>query len=850
MKTLRFSLDGAWEFRRTDDGSPGEWMAGRVPGCVQTDLMAAGRLADPFFGMNEDAVQWVGRSRWAYRRRFDAPALPAGARAYLVFEGLDTFARVLLNGQPVGSADNMFMPWHFDVTEALAAGDNEVCVLFDSTEGQAKALAAAYGVPLASVARTPNAPFVRKAPCHFGWDWGPTLLTVGIWRPVRLEIIPRALIAALDAWGDPAEDGTGTLHVATKAQGPAMEGLTLEVAAKAPKGRTVVGRAEAPLQDGRAAVAIPVAGAELWWPNGLGGQPLYRLTLRLRAGRKIVDERAVRVGIRRLELVREPDAWGRSFHFRVNGRAFFAKGANWIPADAFPARVTTEAYRRLVADCAGVGMNMLRVWGGGYFEDERFYDACDECGILVWQDFLFSCALYPGDDDAFAENVRLEAEAAVRRLRSHTCLAVWAGNNEIESGWFEWGWSKTHPERVWRGYERIFHDILPAAVAAFDGRRAYIPSSPTSHEVGHPNDPASGDSHYWNVWHGQGDHRNYLDSQHRFVSEFGFQSIPAMETMCAAIPGDQMRLDSPAMLQHQKSSGGNEKIDRAVRQWFGPSKDFAALAYLSQVYQALALQTGVEHWRRSAPRTMGALYWQANDCWPVLSWASLDYFGRWKALHYAARRFFAPYLVSGLSDEQGVRVWTTADFEAAPADAELTWQVRTHDGRLLRQGRRAERLEPGKTSEPLELCWADVSDEGAAALYAVAELRVNGKAVGRALLLSGPPAGAPLADPGIRTRVRRARAGAVVEVAASHLALAACLTAEGIPGRFADNFFDLLPGERRAVRLLTEEPLDAAGVEGLARRLRVMSLYDARIPRARRRPLGPQPLTRGADPIR
>lgn len=828
MRTPRLSLDGAWEFCRTDAESPGEWLPGRVPGCVQTDLMVAGRLDDPFFGTNENEAQWVGRARWAYRRRFDAPALAAGARAYLVFEGLDTFARVFLNGVPVGSADNMFILWRFDVTEALAEGANEVSVSFDSTEARAKVLAEAYGIPLASAARAPNAPFVRKAQCHFGWDWGPTLLTVGIWRPVRLEVVPRARIASLDAWGDPAEGGTAVLHAVIEAQGSSLEGLTVEAVARAPTGRAVVGRAEVPLKDGRAAIAIPMAAARLWWPNGMGAQPLYRLGLRLRAGRSVVDEGTVRVGIRHLELVREPDAWGRSFHFRVNGRPLFAKGANWIPADAFPARVTTEDCRRLVADCAAVGMNMLRVWGGGYFEDPPFYDACDEHGILVWQDFLFGCALYPGDDDAFAENVRLEAEAAVKRLRPHTCLALWAGNNEIESGWFEWGWSKTHPERIWRAYERIFHDILPAAVAAFDGRRAYIPSSPTSQEVGHPNDPASGDAHLWNVWHGQDDHAGYLKCDHRFVSEFGFQSIPAMETMRAAIPADEMRLDSPAMLQHQKSPGGNEKVDRAVRRWFGRPKDFASLVYLSQVYQALTVRTGVEHWRRSAPRTMGALYWQANDCWPVASWAGLDFFGRWKALHYAARRFFAPYLASGLSDEQGARVWATADFEAPPANAELIWQVRTCDGRVLREGYRPERLEPGRTSEPLEIRWADAFDGPAAPLYAVAELRVDGKAVSRTVLLATPPADAPLADPGLCIKTRKARGGAVVDVAAKRLALAVYLEAEGCPGRFADNFFDLLPGEKRAVKFMAQEPLGAADVENLARRLRVMTLYDAR----------------------
>ena len=321
---------------------------------------------------------------------------------------------------------------------------------------------------------------------------------------------------------------------------------------------------------------------------------------------------------------------------------------------------------------------------------------CDEFGILIWQDFMFACALYPGDEPAFAANVEREAEAVVKRLRRHTCLAIWAGNNENESGWFEWGWAKKHPH-AWAGYERVYHDILPKTVAAFDPRHPYIPSSPTSHEVGHPNDPATGDCHYWNVWHGQGDHRDYLQSHHRFISEFGFQSLPLMETLKTAIPADEMHLDSPAMLLHQKSGNGNEKIGRAVREWLGEAKDFSSLVYLSQVYQAMAVRHGVEHWRRSAPRTMGALYWQANDCWPVASWASLDFFGRWKALHHAAQRFFAPYLVSAISEGEAAKVWATADFGTPAAKAKLVLTVFSFDGRLVRKDSKDLALESGKT---------------------------------------------------------------------------------------------------------------------------------------------------------
>lgn len=830
MRTRRVDLGGsAWQFRRTDGDSSGDWAPAAVPGCVQTDLMALGRLEDPFVGTNEDRVQWVGAARWAYRRTFVAEALPRGAQAYLVFDGLDTFATVTLNGRAVGTADNMFMPWRFEVTDSLAAGENELVVAFDSTEARAKAAADAYGTPLKNCARAVNAPFVRKPACHFGWDWGPTVLTVGIWRPVRLEIVSRAWLSDVDAWGEPADGTAGRLFAAIEVAGPKTEGLTLSVAATAPDGKTPVGQAEVPVTGGHAAATIDVPNADLWWPNGLGGQPLYTLRLRLMAGRRVVDERRVRVGIRRLELVQEPDAYGRSFFFRVNGAPLFAKGANWIPADTFPARVTPALYRDLVASCAAVNMNMLRIWGGGYYEDEVFYDLCDEYGLLVWQDFMYACALYPGDDPAFAANIGAEAEAAIRQLRRHTCLALWCGNNEMESGWFEWGWDKQHPAAVYAAYERIFHDILPKAAAALDPRRAYIRSSPTSWEVGKPNDPASGDTHFWGVWHGQGSHLNYLDSTHRFVSEFGYQSIPSLETMGPVIPAEERRLESPAMLQHQKSGGGNEKIGKATTLWLGQPKDFESLIYLSQVYQALAIRTGVEHWRRLAPRTMGTLYWQANDCWPVMSWASLDFHGRWKALHYAARRFNQPYLVSGLADETSARVWYTADPAAEAARGDLAWQVRTWDGRVLKEGRSPVALTPGETPPPVEVRWADIAGATPEAAYLAAELSLGGTAVGRTILAPLPLSKVALPDPGLTVKIRARGHSAEVTVAAKAVALSVSLEAPGTAGRFDDNFFDLLPGEKRTVRLLAAAPLGKEGVAALAAGLKVLTVYNARV---------------------
>ncbi len=801
MQITRLDLCAGWTLRQADAKNV-EPIPATVPGSVQADLLVAGHIPDPFYGTNEDRVQWVGQAAWEYRIVFEAPELPGpDARAALVFEGLDTFATITLNGRPVGTADNMFRPWRFDVTDALAAGKNELVVRFDSAEAKADEAAAAYGFDLPQTTQSkPHRGFVRKAQCHFGWDWGPQLVCVGLWRPVRLEIVPRARIAGLDAWGEPGENGAGTLGLSVEVGGPRPEGLALECVATSPEGDEV-GRVRVPVEDGRATARIALARAALWWPAGLGAQPLYGLDARLVDGEALVDRTSVRVGIRRLELVREPDEWGESFHFRANGVDFFAKGANWVPADALPTRMTPGRYRRLLADGRDAGMNMLRVWGGGFYEDPAFYHLCDEMGLLVWQDFMYACALYPGDDDAFLAGARAEAEWVVRRLRRHTSLALWCGNNECEEGWHFWGWKDACPPRVWQGYLRLFHEMLPAVVAEHDRRRPYIPSSPhstDSHERGDARGEASGDCHVWSVWFGSLDGRTYIESGARFASEFGFQSFPPLATLRAALPVDAMRIDSPAMLHHQRSKDGNAKILEALRTWAGEPRDFAALVYLSQVYQARTLRLGVEHFRRAAPRTMGTLYWQANDCWPVASWSSLDYHGRWKALHYAARRFYAPLLVSGLADETGATFWATADFGAEPREAEVAWQVLRWDGAELENAARRVTLRPGTTARAARIVWDDLGARPEE-VYVAAALRDPGAAEpwSRALVLPVAPVRVALPDPGLELAPEGENA---VRVRARNVALAVALEAEGEDGRFEDSFFNLLPGEARVIR--------------------------------------------------
>jgi beta-mannosidase len=623
-----------------------EWLPAQVPGCVHTDLLAQDRIPDPFVADNELQVQWVTERDWEYRLTFDASVdLLAEVRVFLVCNGLDTLAEVAFNGQPLGRTDNMFRRYRWNVTERLAEGANEVRVVFFSPTAFIRARQAER--PLVSPSRSiPGGPHIRKAPCQFGWDWGPQLPPIGIWKEIRLE---GHTTARLEDVHLRQRHTDGAVVVSADVGVERWQGADLKVVLRLTppgggdgeetwfwlKNQASVGETE-----------IEVADPQLWWPNGYGPQPLYGIEVKLYQGETLLDQRCFQIGLRTLELRQEPDAFGTSFTFVVNGVPVFTKGANWIPADSFPTRISDEYLEHLIRSAADVHMNMLRVWGGGLYEEERFYDLCDRYGILVWQDFIFSCSIYP-DDEVFFENVRVEAIENIRRLRHRASLALWCGNNEMEEEWDKWGWDTPEQQRLRDGYDRMFHRLLPELCAAEDPDRPYWPSSPSSDTpFVQPTSVRAGDTHNWEVWHESRPFEAYRDHDSRFVSEFGFQSLPPIETIRTYADEADWNMTSYMMEHHQRNAAGNGKIITYMTDHFRLPKDFSSLVYLSQLLQAEAVRTGVEYWRRNRRCTSGALYWQLNDCWPVASWASLDCFGRWKALHYAARRFFAPVLLS------------------------------------------------------------------------------------------------------------------------------------------------------------------------------------------------------------
>jgi beta-mannosidase len=806
---------GPWSVRAVN-GPPGfgDPIPAVVPGCVHTDLLRAGKIPDPFVGTNEKGLQWIENTDWEYRSTFTAGAALLGReRIEAVFQGLDTYAEVSVNGAHVLSADNMFRSWRADIKPRVHAGENTIVVRFRSPIAVVKPAYDRLGYTLPATndqAKEMVSMFTRKAPYHYGWDWGPRFVTSGIWRPAAIEAWDVARLDDVQVYQRALDDAHARLEVAAvvMADRPGHAQVTVGL-----PGGAGLGTADKLLVRGRNEVRLEVVidHPERWWPNGLGAQKLYTLETSLAVGGVVRGRRQTRVGLRTLEVVNRHDAGGKSFTVVVNGAPVFMKGANWIPADSFVTRVTDEKYRFLLQSAATANMNMVRVWGGGIYEDDRFYQLCDELGLLVWQDFMFACSMYPGDAP-FVENVRQEAIENVRRLRNHPSLALWAGNNEIEAAWQQWGWTfkfhlgKAAQTTIWNDYKRVFHEVLPRVVAAEDPGRFYTRSTPSANEDGvAPGKMGWGDMHYWGVWHAEAPYEAYGANISRFMSEYGFQSFPTLPSVARYAAQSEWRLDSPVMLSHQRHPRGNALVRTYMDRDFRVPKDFAAFLYLSQVLQANVIQFGAEAHRRRMPYNMGSLYWQLDDCWPVASWSSIDYYGRWKALEYAARRFYAPVLVSPVDDNGTLRVYVISD-RRTDLPAHLTLRVVDLDGGGERWRFERDVTVKALTSEPQFSAWKRDILKGIDPSHVVliAELTAGGTTISRNLFSFEKTRDLALPSPELRFQVTPHRIGATVMVTARRFARAVWLStsdraSSDDDGSFSDNFFDLLPGETATV---------------------------------------------------
>ncbi len=629
-----------------------------IPGDIHSALIAAGRIPDPMVGTDEAAVQWVHESEWEIRRSFDLPAdALTGKWPVLELEFVDTVAAVTVNGTPVASLASSFRRYRIDLTGVVRAGENEIAVRFASATREAAARAAAqpFPIPYTKNNRVADLNMLRKAQCHGGWDWGPCLMVLGIYAEPTLRLYDDARIEHAVIRQDHHDDGrvTVTADIDLVARRDVTVPVRFTLAGKTRTAEVAVSAAHG----GRAALALDLARPALWWPAGYGDQPLHDASVEIPGDR--VDRR---IGLRKLRLINQPDEAGASMTFEVNGVPVFAKGANWIPADALPSRITRARIARLLGEAVAANMNMIRVWGGGFYEFDSFYELCDELGLLVWQDMMFACSQYPSTPE-FLSEVDAEVRYQVKRLASHASIAIWCGDNEVIGSLNWYKLSIDNRDRYLVNYDRL-NRVIEQAVLASDRSRTFWPSSPCSGKLDYGDawhDDGSGDMHFWSVWHENKDFEHYYSVRPRFCSEFGFQSFPTLRDIRRFADESEWNATSPVMEWHQRDPAGNGRIVETMTRYFRMPTSFANFVYLSQLQQALAIETAVRFWRSLKPHTMGTIYWQLNDVWPSVSWSSLDHAIGWKTLHYHARRFFAPValaariddgrlLVSGLND--------------------------------------------------------------------------------------------------------------------------------------------------------------------------------------------------------
>ena len=812
-----------WQFREVGKT---DWHPATVPGCVHTDLLHNKLIDDPFYRDNEKKQQWIEKKDWEYTATFEVPAkILERERVELVFEGLDTYAKVYLNEQLLLNADNMFRTWRVDSKQLLKAGANTLRIVFRSPVNEILPLMAKlnYQLPAPNDQGEKTSPFTRKAPYHYGWDWGPRFVTSGIWRPVSLQAWDHARV--------------NDLNIVVKTISPEVAVLTATVEIDATTGgaatillenltnKLVAGQKQIQLEKGTNQVSFDftVTRPALWWPNGLGAQPLYSFRARSLVNGRVTDERVARTGLRTMELRQQRDEAGQTFMFVVNGVPVFAKGGNWIPADSFPSRITREKYRYFIKSVRDSNMNMLRVWGGGIYEADDFYELCDEMGIMVWQDFMFACSMYPADQQ-FLDSVRAEAIDNVKRLRNHPSVVLWAGNNEVEAAWMNWGWRQNLPASLWDDYKKIFHGVLQEVCATFDPSRPYWPSSPRGGLDDDPDSMRSGDVHFWRVWHFAEPFTDYEKLTPRFMSEYGFQSFPNIETVKSYTIASDRDIESPVMLAHQRHPRGNQLVREYMLRDYPQPKDFESFLYVSQVLQAEGIRIGAEHLRRIMPHNMGSLYWQINDCWPVASWSSIDYFGRWKALQYYARRFYNDLLVSPTAQKGYFKLYVVSDrTRAVPAQIRVT--LMNFDGTTLKTFTRDVIVAPLASRSYFDLRVPDLLD-GTHGKNAVVycELLVNGKVVSSHDYFLAPFKDLTFSKPTITPEVVRIRGGFRLKLTTDKFAKAVYLSVAEHDGMFSDNFFNLAPGREITVEYGSRSPLS---LEQFRDRLQIRSVFDA-----------------------
>ena len=857
-----------------------------IPGTVFEALIENKIIEDPFYGMNEHDMAWVYDSDWIYELNFDVnPEFLDHLQVLLIFHGLDTIAEVNLNDTLLGIADNMFKAHEFNAKILLKPNSNKLTIKFKSPTEKAREEIEKHGVNLnTGYAALPGVPYLRKAQYSFGWDWGPRLPDIGIWKPVELLGFDDVKINSVHGVQtfkynkDPIaikdvgelsslkiESVELRLNIELDAQNDNLEALGYSIRIDLTPPHGLVLSKKLLLKSKKQSILFNLENPEAWWTHDLGEPNLYNVDVFIQ-NEQVIDSCSQKLGIRDLHLIRNPDKWGETFYFLLNGVPVFAKGANWIPIDSFiPRGKKLGLYQMNLNQAKKANMNMIRVWGGGIYEDDLFYDKCDELGILVWQDFPFACAVYPYHEE-FVDNVKEEAIQNIKRIRHHPSLALWCGNNEVEqlmipllleSGLigmdqlneFRDGTLDQRKQQKIANYEEnylnIFEKMFPQLVNELDPTHPYWPSSPSNGSLTYtrnkenPNSPDKGDSHFWNVWHGGASFSTYRKFNSRFMSEYGFESFPPLKTIRTYCPPEQYDINSPIMENHQKNQAQNRKLRIYTKKQFLFPKNFQIQVLLSQLAQAEAIKYGVDHWRqnRNDYHCMGSLYWQLNDCWPVASWASLDYFGRWKALHYYAKRFYNPIFPSVKETKESVEFWLTNALRTSIKGL-FEWKIFNSDGKLLMDGTKNTSILPCSS---LKIDVVNVSginqDKSAMRNNVIFYSFTKDTTSYRGFRLFDLPKNFPLINPEITysiespDKTNRDKNNYKLNIKAKHIALFVHIESDAVDFVASDNFFALEPGESRVITLKLEDypkPNEEISEEEIIKSFQVKSLFDLR----------------------
>ncbi len=810
-----------WQFHQVGKT---EWYLAQVPGNVHTDLQAHKIIADPFLGTIEKDIQWVDKEDWEYKTEFE---ITDNQLAYqnieLEFKGLDTYADVYLNNQLIIKASNMFRGWKYECRKLLKSGKNNLRVYFNSPIKMAvqKYDSNGYRIPVVDndkptfggVGNKQVSVYVRKPGYHFGWDLTPRIVTSGIWRPVILRTWNDAKIENIQYVQKEVKKEVANFSAKFEIQSNAAKKVTFEVVDT--KSNLLLASKEVELAKGinRIPVEFSIKNPKLWWTNGLGDPYLYALKALVKLNDQIIDNKTENIGVRTLQIVRKPDAAGTTFYVELNGVPVFMKGSDYVPNDQFAARVAPEHYKKIIKSAAEAHMNMIRVWGGGFYENDILYDLCDENGILVWQDFMFACSLYPGDQE-FLDNVEAEAEENVKRLRNHPCIALWCGNNESEFFWITdknkldgLYADKQDVAKLRKGYDDLFYKVLAGAVDKYDSQRLFWGSSPMAEKYVVQNNN-SGDRHYWDVWFETTDFNRYNEVIPRFVSEYGFVSFPDIKTVRNFTGEESPDFLSDAILSHQKSPRGNEKIKSIVDEYYHFPLNIETIVNLSQLIHAEAVKTGIEAHRRNMPYCMGSIYWQLNDVWPCISWSGIDYYGNWKAPHYYAKKAFSEVLLSTYAKEGKVGFYVVSD-RLEPIKADLKIVMEDFKGKQLYSKEISVEIPKNSSNKFFEVDEAELLkglDKTTIVLNAV--LGENGHEIASGNYYFAKPKELKLADTKPEIKIARQGADFNISISSAGLVKSVCLTSNKIKGHFTENYFDILPGQTINLLFQPEKPVD------------------------------------------